>query len=172
MRIHYPVVTARLQLVPFTATDGDVLYALESDPAVKQFTGGVLTRTATEQLLQHFISQVTETGLGAVAIKQKANGQIIGLCGLVPDGPDGELFFGLAQQAWGQGFATEACRGLLNAGFQQLALPRISAQVDPANVRSIRVLERLGMRLISKAPEPEAGPVELTYALIAAEWQQ
>ena len=102
MGIHYPLETPRLQLLPFTATDGDALYTLESDPAVKRFTGGVLTRQETEKLLQSFIKQFEQTGSGAIAIKRKDHGQMIGLCGLVPDGPDGELFFGLARSAWQQ----------------------------------------------------------------------
>jgi len=82
--------------------------------------------------------------LGAVAIKLRADGQIVGLCGLVQEAQDRELFFGLARWAWGQGLATAACRGLITACFQQLKLAQISALVDPANAPSIRVLERLG----------------------------
>jgi len=171
MSIQYPLDTLRLQITPFTAADGDALYTLESDPMVKRFTGGVLTRAETATLLQHFITQVAEQGLGAVAIKQKASGQIIGLCGLVQDEQDGELFFGLARQVWGQGFATEACRALIKAGFQQGGFPRIRALTHPANTQSIRVLERLGMRLISDPTAPAANPVELTYWLAADEWR-
>lgn len=165
MGIHYPLETPRLQLLPFTATDGDALYALESDPAVKRFTGGVLTRQETEKLLQGFIKQFEQTGSGAIAIKRKDHGQIIGLCGLVPDGPDGELFFGLARSAWQQGFATEACHALLKAGFQQLHLHRIYAMVDPENVPSIRVLERLGLRLVHQLETTSTNRKELMYEL-------
>lgn len=171
MTIQYPIETLRLQLTPFTAADGDALYTLESDPVVKRFTGGVLTRTETATLLQHFITQIAEQGLGAVAIKQKSTAQIIGLCGLVQDEQDGELFFGLARQAWGQGFATEACRALINAGFQQGGFPWIRAAVHPANTASIRVLERLGMHLHAAQTTPTASPAELLYWLAADEWR-
>ncbi|HRW10665.1 MAG TPA: GNAT family N-acetyltransferase [Caldilineaceae bacterium] len=146
LRIQYPIATARLQLTPFTAGDGDALYALESDPVVKRFGGGTLNRVQSDQLLQRFITQVVESGFGAVAIKQKATTQIIGLCGLYREEHEAELFFGLARQAWGQGFATEACQGLIAAAFQQTALQRIIANVDRQNPRSSRVLERLGLR--------------------------
>lgn len=171
MGIYYPIVTERLALVAFTAADGDALYALESDPMVKQFTGGTLTCTETEQLLHHFITQVDQTGWGALAIKQRVDNQIVGLCGLMQDEQGGELFFGLARRAWGQGLATEACRGLISAGFQQRKLARISALVDPANVRSIRVLERLGMRLHAAQTTPTTSPPELLYWLAADEWR-
>ena len=166
MGLSYPIETARLALTPFSADDGDALYLMERDPAVKRFTGGTLTRTETEELLQGFITQVTATGLGAIAIKMKSSGELVGLCGLIVEENVGEIFFGLAHRAWGQGFGGEACQGLIQAGFQQLALPRIIATVDPANERSIRLLERLGMRLVhgDVAAAPTA---ELVYELVA-----
>jgi RimJ/RimL family protein N-acetyltransferase len=167
MKIHYPLETPRLHLTPFTATDGDALYLLERDPEVKRYGGGTLTRLQTEELLQTFITQVAETGLGAIAIKQKTNAELIGLCGLYLDDSDNtraELFFGLARHRWGQGFATEACHALVDAAFRQSGLRRIVAQVHQENVRSARVLERLGMRCVNR----ETPPPELTYELMAS----
>ena len=166
MGLSYPIATPRLVLTPFTGDDGDALYLMESDPAVKRFTGGTLTRAETAQLLQGFITQVAATGLGAIAIKTKSSGELIGLCGLVVEEHVGEIFYGLARRAWGQGFGVETCQGLIQAGFQQLALTRIIATVDPANERSIRLLERLGMRLVhgDVAAAPTA---ELVYELVA-----
>lgn len=166
MGLRYPIETSRLALTPFTSDDGDTLYLMESDPAVKRFTGGTLTRAETAQLLQGFINQVAATGLGAVAIKTKTRGDLIGLCGLIVEENVGEIFFGLARHAWGQGFGGEACQGLIQAGFQQLALPRIIATVDPANARSVRLLERLGLRLVHGPTDAENAD-ELVYELVA-----
>ena len=166
MGLDYPIETPRLSLTPFTVDDGDALYLMESDPAVKRFAGGILTRAETEQLLQGFITQVAATGLGAIAIKMKSSGELIGLCGLVVEEHVGEIFYGLARRAWGQGFAGEACHGLIQAGFQQLALSCIIATVDPANERSIRLLDRLGMRLV-RGDVTAAPSEELLYELVA-----
>ncbi len=166
MGLSYPIATPRLVLTPFTGDDGDALYLMESDPAVKRFTGGTLTRTETEELLQGFITKVTATGLGAVAIKKKTTGELIGLCGLIVEENVGEIFFGLVHQAWGQGFGSEACQGLIQAGFEQLALSHVIATVDPENVRSIRLLERLGMRLVGGAVAA-AQNGGLVYELVA-----
>lgn len=162
MTLNFPIETARLRLVPFTADDGDALYLLERDPEVKRYSGGTLTRTQTEKLLQTFITQLAETGLGAIAIKDKVTGELVGLCGLYPvDGDDAvaELFFGVARHWWGQGVATESCRSLIDAAFQQLPLARIIAKVNPENVRSIRVMERIGMRCVAN----ECSAEELLY---------
>jgi RimJ/RimL family protein N-acetyltransferase len=166
MRISYPIETARLQLTPFTAADGDALYALESDPDVKRFAGGVLTRAQSDLLLARFVAQVAESSFGAVAITQRAGGIIIGLCGLYRDGAEAELFFGLARHVWGQGLATEACCGLLNTALQLPSLQRIVAHVDHTNTRSIRVLERIGMDQVAVASSSST----LSYAANANTW--
>ena len=94
------------------------------------------------------VESVAETGLGALAIKVKGTKQIVGLCGIyLTDEPgEAELFYGLARDAWREGYATEACRALIAAARKQLELTTIVAGIHPENLRSIRVLERLGMR--------------------------
>jgi len=167
----YPIETARLKLQPFLASDLDALYQMESDPVVKRFTGGTLTRDETAQLLHTFISTVAQTGLGALALKLKASGQLVGLGGLYPSTaeagtvPEGELFFGLAQSAWGNGYATEAGHALIATGFQQLGLRRIIATVHPDNQRSIHVLARLGMAGLDRQVEAETGECVLIYSI-------
>lgn len=147
MRLLYPIKTVRLRLEPFQERDGDALYVMERDPEVKRYAGGVLTRQQTEKLLKKFIALGHDTGWGPIAIKVRETGHIIGLCGFYgTDAPnEAEIFYGLARDAWGQGYATEAAKALLMAGIEQGRLSRIIAPVHPENVRSIRVLEKIGM---------------------------
>jgi len=56
-----------------------------------------------------------------------------------------ELGYWLASNAWNFGFATEACRAIVDFGFRELALARIYAQVLAGNRASMRVLDKLGM---------------------------
>lgn len=56
-----------------------------------------------------------------------------------------ELGYWLGADAWGQGYATEACRELVRFGFDELALNRVFAQVLAGNDASCRVLDKLGM---------------------------
>jgi ribosomal-protein-alanine N-acetyltransferase len=60
--------------------------------------------------------------------------------------PEIELAYGLAKPYWGSGFATEAARACLRYGFAEMKLERIVAVVNPGNVASQRVLEKLGMK--------------------------
>jgi len=55
------------------------------------------------------------------------------------------LRFRLARAAWGYGYATEAIGGILNLASGLDGLTRIVAIVDPHNIRSVRVLEKIGM---------------------------
>ena len=55
-----------------------------------------------------------------------------------------EIGYALASSAWGQGYMNEALKALVRYGFEQLDLNRIEADVDPRNVASTAVLERLG----------------------------
>lgn len=55
-----------------------------------------------------------------------------------------ELGYSIRRDRWGLGLGTEAARALVGFGFERLGLRRVEADVDPRNVGSIRVLEKLG----------------------------
>lgn len=57
----------------------------------------------------------------------------------------GELGYWLATPAWGQGYATEAVRAIVDYGFGELALARVFAHVIVGNDASVRILAKLGM---------------------------
>jgi ribosomal-protein-alanine N-acetyltransferase len=63
-----------------------------------------------------------------------------------PSARRAELGYGLARAHWGQGYAQEAARLLIDYGFGPLGLERIQALCAVPNERSVRTLERLGMR--------------------------
>lgn len=56
-----------------------------------------------------------------------------------------ELGYRISQSFGGQGLAIEAAKTALNYGFYELKLPRIVAIVEPENIASVRVIEKLGM---------------------------
>jgi [ribosomal protein S5]-alanine N-acetyltransferase len=104
-------------------------------------------------------------------------GRLIGRCGLgltTPDLVEGMLWYTIHPLHWGRGYATEAARGLLDFGFGELRLHRIWADCDPANMASVRVLEKVGMRreghLIENAWIKGAWTDSLIYAILDREW--
>lgn len=90
-----------------------------------------------------------EHGLSMWAIIEKETGRVIGDCGLIlveGKGPEIELTYDIAWDAWGKGYATEAGRECLRYGFEELGLDRIIAITYPSHAASRRVMEKCGMR--------------------------
>lgn len=147
--------TGRLRLRAFKPDDLDDLYMVFGDAEVMTYISGgkPRTREATHAGLLRTIEGWRDRGFGLWAVVEKDNGHVIGYCGLIfLDGTtEIELAYGLAKSSWGKGFATEAARASLRFGFEELKLERIVAVVNPQNIPSQRVLEKLGMKYTKDA---------------------
>jgi ribosomal-protein-alanine N-acetyltransferase len=90
-----------------------------------------------------------ELGLWATIYKETET--FIGRCGLLPwnidDVMEVEVAYLIDKSYWGQGLATEAAMGILQYGFEQLNLTRLICLVDPGNIASQKVAEKIGMTL-------------------------
>ena len=86
----------------------------------------------------------------------------------------GEIGFIAHPAHQGRGYATEAARPLLAFAFETLGLHRVCGRVEPRNVGSVRVLEKLGMRREGHLVENEwvkgEWQSEAIYAVLAREW--
>jgi RimJ/RimL family protein N-acetyltransferase len=148
----FEIRTARLRLRSWRDEDFEPSAAMNADPRVMEFYPGVISR---EESLGHFArarARMAERGYGFWPVEVIGGAPFIGLVGLSnPDFqahflPAVEIGWRLAAEHWGQGYATEAARAALAFGFQRLALPEIVAFTTVANVRSRRVMDKLGMR--------------------------
>jgi ribosomal-protein-alanine N-acetyltransferase len=83
------------------------------------------------------------------AIRLKSDGEFVGMVslGVHHDGTDTEISYLLLPEWWGQGYAKEAVRAVVDLALGDLGLPRVVAETQTANVASCRLLESLGMRL-------------------------
>lgn len=88
-------------------------------------------------------------GLGRFAVVRKDDGEIVGNVMLRPANfAEGmEVGYHIAHRAWGRGHATEAAVAALEYGFGRMKLKRIIAAVALDNARSLRVMDKLGMRV-------------------------
>jgi RimJ/RimL family protein N-acetyltransferase len=97
-------------------------------------------------------------GFGQWVVEIPGAADVIGVVGLSTVSytahftPAVEVAWRLARGYWGRGYATEAAHAALDYGFDKLGLAEIVAVTVPANFRSRRVMERLGM---SRAPEDD-----------------
>jgi RimJ/RimL family protein N-acetyltransferase len=144
------VETDRLVLREFREDDVEAYYALGSDPAVVRYTGtGQLQslEQALQVLRERPLADYRKHGFGRWACILKATGAVIGMAGLkwLDELGEVDVVYWLLPAYWGCGLATEAAQASLNHGFQHLRLQRIIGLVNPANARSQRVIEKLGM---------------------------
>jgi RimJ/RimL family protein N-acetyltransferase len=148
--------TKRLLLRRQVPADLDDLWALYGDPQITKYIPDAPRSyaEAKEELEWHMNGHPKYPELGLWATIHKETGRFIGRCGLLPWTIEGQLeievAYTLAQDYWGQGLATEAARGILNYGFETLNLKRLICLIDPDNLASQRVAEKLGMTLEKK----------------------
>ncbi|GAA3081019.1 hypothetical protein GCM10020000_78630 [Streptomyces olivoverticillatus] len=89
-----------------------------------------------------------------------------------------ELGYRLNKAAWGKGYATEGSRALIDKGFTDLAVERVTANTMAVNIRSRRVMEKAGLSFLRNFtgdwPEAIAGSEhgEVEYELIRTDWEQ
>lgn len=153
--------TERLILRPFTEADIDAACeVLEGHPDVYRFDPGfVRSREQRAARIQRFIEDNEEDGEGTLAVTLAESGQLIGYVGLqlyvLPWEPfatsEVELYYKLGRAFWGHGYASEACRAMLNHAFNEMRLMRVVTVTHPENAPSVRLLERLGFSI---APGP------------------
>lgn len=142
--------TERLLLRGWRDSDLAPWAALNADPHVREYLGGVLTPEQSEASARRFGKNLRERGWGWWAVEVLGTGEFIGFTGLDPVDEDMpftgvEAGWRLARAAWGRGYATEAAVAVLDFGFRALDLPEILAVTSATNLRSQGVMRKLGM---------------------------
>jgi RimJ/RimL family protein N-acetyltransferase len=180
-RPSYPLRTARLLLRPLTTADTAALLAYRGRADVCRYVPSEpMDPEAIAGRLAGSWSNHTITGEGqslTLGVELAGTGELVG---------DVVLFWhsslhGTGEAGWvlnpdfgGHGYATEAARELLRLGFDELGLRRITARIEERNTASVRLAQRLGMRLEARLVENEIfkGEIstELDFAMLAAEW--
>lgn len=146
--------TERLILRTFTEDDGSLIYELNKDPDVTEYTGDPVRdiEHARQILEQVILPQYALYNHGRWAVHVKSDFEFIGWCGLKARTERNEIDLGyrFMKSAWGKGFATEAAFACLKYGFEKLNLPRIVGRAMPQNIASLKVLEKCGMKYIGQ----------------------
>lgn len=140
--------TDRLTLRPASHEDHAALLAHWTDPRVRRFLldGAVLSCDEITQAIEDSMRDFTASGYGLWLIRRTDAAALVGTAGLRPLEDLGlEVIYSLAPGAWGNGYATEASRAVVEYALGTLGLPEILAEVDERNTASTAVVERLGM---------------------------
>lgn len=146
------ITTKRLRLTRITNTDLKHINALHSDPLVARYNtiGIPNSLDDTFAVLRAVLDELPkEQPLKYGWIIKTESGVFVGEIGLglaVSRYKKGEIHFSLMPEFWGQGYAMEAAKAVLEFGFNTLNLRRIEAGVAVDNVKSIGLIERLGLQ--------------------------
>lgn len=142
--------TQRLKLERLQERDAGLMLAIWNDPDFIRFVGDRGIRTEQEALkaLQDgALKQWSELGYGAYRIEKQGDTEALGICGLFKrenlDDPD--IGYGFLPDHCGSGYAFEAACAVRDHARDVMGLRRICAIVSADNVRSIHLLEKLGM---------------------------
>src|SRR3954447_670009 len=141
--------TERLLLRRLRDSDLDALAAIYADPAVTRFLGGTRTREDTRARLGWMIAATEEQGFGLWATTLRADGTLVGRCGILVQDVGGvrehEIAYLLGSEWWGKGYATEAAAAIRDHARSRLGFDRLISLIDPENIASQAVALRIGM---------------------------
>jgi ribosomal-protein-alanine N-acetyltransferase len=174
MKIPDRIETDRLVIRPFTAadTDGFVAFMTNEEATKFLFMDDQKTEEGAKAFLEYVIASYSSDKLVfALAIASKTDDRLIGSCGVSSIGEEGvyECYYGLAPEHWGNGYATEATRALLDYCFSNYSMTEIRTYMDPANPNSAGVAKRIGMGYSGRSKHPVFGDDCEVYAIRNAE---
>ena len=132
-----------------------MLLAHWSVPAVRRFLfdGAVLAAAEIAEAIADSTRDFAAAGYGLWLVHEKGGIDLVGTAGLRPlDDAGLEIFYSLAPGWWGNGYATEAARAVLETALGPLGLPEVLAEVDEDNASSVAVVSRLGMEAFDVVP--------------------
>ena len=174
------ITTERLILRHWKNEDFQPYAEMNADPRVREFFPSVLTREESEAEIRRIPAASERDGFTMFAAELIATGEFVGFIGMVSmtfaipglEQPAVEIGWRLAHKHWGKGLATEGARGVLRYGFETVKLKEIVAITVPTNVRSRRVMEKIGMKHIPelafdhpRIPEGHALKRHVLYSL-------
>jgi RimJ/RimL family protein N-acetyltransferase len=143
--------TTRLVMRRWREADREPFAALNADPVVMEHYPSTLDRAASDAAVDRIEAHFDEHGFGLWAVEVPGTAPFVGFVGLMTPSfeahftPAVEVGWRLGCEHWGHGYATEAAREAVRVGFETLGLREIVSYTVPANTRSRRVMERLGM---------------------------
>jgi ribosomal-protein-alanine N-acetyltransferase len=137
--------TERLVLRQWREEDKVPFAALNADPVVMEHFPSTMTREQSDAFADFNIATIAERGWGLWAVE--ADGVFIGFVGLNEPRfrPGVEIGWRFARHAWGHGYATEAAQAVLEFARDALGLDEVISFTSTTNMRSQRVMERIGM---------------------------
>lgn len=178
----------RLTLSPLDPADIDIVLEIFTDPQVRRHAGGPMRPEKVYESMPSWVRRGGNGCIGVWCIAETASGEKLGTAALLPmpvdddetdwdlvipgrmPNADVEVGYFLKLSAWGRGYATESCRRLVQAAFEDSPLEEIVATFDPGNQASRNVLLKSGFSdRGSRQSYGEKGPY---FGITREEWRE
>jgi RimJ/RimL family protein N-acetyltransferase len=143
--------TPRLSLRRWREADLAPFARINADPRVMEFFPKCLSRRESDAVVDRIHAHFARHGFGLYAAELRQNSRFIGFIGLaVPSfvahlTPCVEIGWRLEPESWGLGLATEGAGAVAAYAFEALHTPELVSMAVAGNVRSTRVMEKIGM---------------------------
>lgn len=148
--------TDRLILRPPRAEDFEPWAAFAADEEAARHLGGVQDRAIAWRGICTVSGAWTIRGFSMFSVIEKATGRWVGRLGpWEPEGwPGTEVGWGLSRDCWGKGYATEGATAAIDWAFDNFGWTEVIHTIEPANLNSRKVAERLGSTILRQARMP------------------
>jgi RimJ/RimL family protein N-acetyltransferase len=141
--------TERMVLRRMEMADVDDLMGIFSDPVAMRYYPGTKSRQEAEEWVRRMQENYRDHGFGLWVAVLEDSGEFAGQCGLTVQQVEGkdevEIGYLFLRKFWGRGLATEAARAARDHGFNTLGYERLVSLIDPGNLASRRVAEKIGL---------------------------
>ena len=143
--------TERLLLRRWSDSDRDPFAQLNADPRVMEFFPRALSLEESNLFIDRIEADFEQQGFGLCAAELLEDHSFVGYIGLAipkfsaPFTPCVEIGWRLAAAHWGRGLASEGAGAIVRLAFDVLRLEELVSFTVPGNIRSRRVMEKLGM---------------------------
>lgn len=144
--------TERLLLRQWRDEDLEQLIEMNRDPKVMEFVGPILSEDQSAAMMERAHKSWDQHGYGRYAVEVTETCSVIGFIGLAMTridthfSPAVEIGWRLSTQYWGKGYATEGASAVSDFAFNDLGLTELVSFTSAQNVRSRRVMEKIGFQ--------------------------
>ena len=152
MKHQYIFTSERLGFRNWSPADYPRMTEISSDPHVMEFFPAPATPAQTAEFINRMKKMYAQKGYCYFATDELKTGNFIGFIGLCHQTyaseftPCVDIGWRLRKAYWGKGYATEGAKRCLAYAFNDLKLKNIKATAPQINLKSIRVMEKIGMR--------------------------
>jgi len=166
MHVDIRIETERLIIRNFNESDISQLYRMVNNEAIMKYVPFAKERKLEEckELMKRILDRYKESTISKfkgflLLVGSKDNNECVGFVGLFPltyDISENELFYGLFEEYYGKGYATEIGKAVIEYGFKNINMNKIVATVNKDNEVSKRVLDKMGMYFEYEIDDEEA----------------